>query len=350
MTARWTWHTLRFKRPAGTSRGTLRTKDSAFIEVRTPDGRTAIGECGLLRGLSWDDRPGYAEVLDDVCTRIDEALEAPDQWTEWPSIRFALEMLARDLQTDVPFHYMDSAWTRGEAGIPTNGLVWMGDADFMARQMEEKLDQGFGCIKMKIGAIDLETELQLLRSLRNRYPADVLELRVDANGAFAPDEALGVMDRLAMLDLHSIEQPVRPEHVEALARLSAERPLPVALDESLIGVHEPAARRELLDAIRPAYIVLKPSLVGGWTASSDWIEAADEVGAGWWITSALESNVGLNAIAQFTATFDDLMPQGLGTGSLYENNLPAPLAIRDAGLHRTSGDWSLDQIQGLLGW
>ena len=350
MTARWTWHTLRFKRPAGTSRGTLHTKDSAFIQVCTDDGRTAIGECGLLRGLSCDDRPGYAAQLDAVCDGIDEALNAPEEWADWPSIRFALEMLARDLQTPMPFHYHDSAWARGEAGIPTNGLVWMGDADFMARQMDEKLAQGFGCIKMKIGAIDLETELRLLRGLRDRFPADVLELRVDANGAFAPDEAPAILDRLAALDLHSIEQPVRPEFVDALARLSAESPLPVALDESLIGLHDPARRRDLLHAVRPAYIVLKPSLVGGWAASRDWIEAANEVGAGWWITSALESNVGLNAIAQFTATFQDLMPQGLGTGSLYENNLPAPLVIRDAGLHRTPGPWDLSHIQRLLGW
>ena len=225
-----------------------------------------------------------------------------------------------------------SPFTEGQVPIPINGLIWMGDKDYMQQQIREKLSQGFHCIKMKIGAIDFETEYQLLKNIRQEYAPSDIELRVDANGAFSPLEALEKLKRLADLQIHSIEQPIRAGQYEQMARLCEASPLPIALDEELIGVACPERKKEILQWIRPAYIILKPSLIGGYRGSEEWIDLAEKQGIGWWVTSALEGNVGLSAIAQWTYTLKNPLPQGLGTGSLYTNNFPSSLEVKNGGL------------------
>ena len=238
-----------------------------------------------------------------------------------------------------------SDFADGKRGITINGLIWMGDKRTMAARIEEKLAAGFSCIKLKIGAIDFDDECDLLAFIRSRYGRDTIELRVDANGAFAPDRALEYLKRLSDYDLHSIEQPIRAGQWEAMARLCETSPLPIALDEELIGVNGATEKRVLLETVAPQYVVLKPSLVGGFTGTQEWIDAARVAGAGWWITSALESNVGLNAIAQFTATLPVEMPQGLGTGALYTNNIPSPLEqVGEQLLYNPAKEWDFSGL------
>lgn len=318
-------YTLHFKVPSGTSRGILTEKDTYLVKVwdDADPGRFGVGECALFKGLGADDRPEYEQVLQQACREIDRYdsldLEA------WSSIRFGLETALLDWQNGGKGIVYPSDFVDGQRAIPINGLIWMGDKRTMAARIEEKLAAGFSCIKLKIGAIDFDDECDLLAFIRKRYSRDTIELRVDANGAFAPDRALEYLKRLSSYDLHSIEQPIRAGQWEAMARLCEASPLPVALDEELIGVTGTAAKASLLKAIAPQYVVLKPSLIGGFSGTREWIDAARTAGAGWWITSALESNVGLNAIAQFTATLPLTMPQGLGTGALYTNNIASPL-------------------------
>lgn len=338
---------LNFKRPSGTSRGVLTTKETWFLTLKDR-GRTGIGECGILRTLSADDRPDYEEKLAWLCDHIHlEKEEIKAELKEFPSIYFGYEQAMLSLNAEEMFTLFPSDFTKGEDAIAINGLIWMGEEAFMAEQIAEKLEQGFDCIKMKIGAIDFDTEVKLLKSIRDRFPAEVIQLRVDANGAFRPEEAMKKLEVLSKLDLHSIEQPVKAGQVEAMAKLCRETPLPIALDEELIGVFEREERATLLETIRPQYIILKPSLVGGFEHTTQWIELAGEVNAGWWITSALESNIGLNAIAQYTYMQMNPMPQGLGTGSLYTNNITAPLEVEKGTLrYRADKQWNLD----ILGW
>lgn len=246
---------------------------------------------------------------------------------DYPSMLFGLETAFRHYERH-SYALWNTPFSRSEAGIPINGLIWMADYERMLAQIETKLASGFRCVKLKIGAINFEDELQLLRYIRRHFSAKEIELRVDANGAFAPSDALEKLERLAELDLHSIEQPIRAGQWETMARLAATTPLPIALDEELIGVNDPAEKERLLDTIRPQYIILKPSLHGGMRGANEWIRMADERKTGWWITSALESNIGLNAIAQWCATFDNPRPQGLGTGALFTDNVAMPLSIR----------------------
>lgn len=327
--------TLHFKQPAGTSRGVYTTRRVWYLRLtddRRP-GAEGWGECAPLPALSADDRPDYEERLAAFCRRFTET-ETLDREAlrPWPSILFGLETALRHLEAGRAgsFALWDTPFSRGEAGIPINGLIWMGDYRRMLEQIEKKMEAGFRCIKLKIGAIGFKEELGLIRHIREHFTAREVELRVDANGAFTPSEALGKLQRLAEWDLHSIEQPIRAGQWEAMARLAAETPLPIALDEELIGVHHPAEKRRLLETIRPQYIILKPSLHGSFCGCAEWIALSEEtMGKGkWWITSALESNIGLNAIAQWCATFRNPLPQGLGTGQLFTDNVPMPLSIR----------------------
>ena len=333
MKATFQKYTLQFKRPAGTSRGVLTEKPTWLLTIEH-NGRCGIGECSPLPGLSIDDISDYERSkLLWTCAHISLGKEALwGQLKSYPSIQFGVEQAFLSLeakQEGVLFH---SPFTEGQVPIPITGLIWMGDKDYMQQQIREKLSQGFHCIKMKIGAIDFETEYALLKGIRQQYAPSDIELRVDANGAFSPLEALEKLKRLSDLEIHSIEQPIRTGQYEQMARLCEASPLPIALDEELIGVACPERKKEILQWIRPAYIILKPSLIGGYRGSEEWIDLAEKQGIGWWVTSALEGNVGLSAIAQWTYTQGNPMPQGLGTGSLYTNNFPSSLEVKNGGL------------------
>jgi O-succinylbenzoate synthase len=327
MKATYKKHILNFKRPSGTSRGVMTEKETWFLLLEE-NGKRGVGECGLLRGLSIDDRPDYEEKLHWVCENIH--LGKDKLWLElleFPSLQFGVEMAFLSLQAESTFELFPSDFTKGKDTITINGLVWMGEEAFMKQQIEEKLAEGFTCIKLKIGAIDFQQELDLLAFIRKHFDAHTIEIRVDANGAFLPNEALEKLQLLLKYNLHSIEQPIKAGQFEAMQQLCQQTPFPIALDEELIGVFTYEDKVKLLEAIQPQYIILKPSFIGGIKGSLEWIEIAKKLHIGWWITSALESNVGLNAIAQFTYTLNNKMPQGLGTGGLYTNNFDCPLAI-----------------------
>jgi o-succinylbenzoate synthase len=326
-------YSLEFKLPAGTSRGVLNTKEVYFLMLDNGSA-IGIGECNLFKGLSSDDRPGYEEQLQWVCNNIGmKPAQMMEALQEWPSILFGYEMAMRSLQSADPFTLFPSPFTQNQDSIPINGLVWMGNKDFMMQQLEEKLASGFDCIKLKIGAIDFDAEMQVLKSIRARFRESEITIRVDANGAFAPSEALSKLEEISKYGLHSIEQPIKQGQWNEMAALCEKTPLPIALDEELIGLYDSKQRADCLDMIQPQYIILKPALVGGFASSREWINLAGERQIGWWLTSALESNVGLNAIAQFTYTLGVTMPQGLGTGGLYTNNIKAPLEIKNGRLY-----------------
>lgn len=327
MKATYHKHILEFKRPSGTSRGILKTKETWFIVISSGD-KQGIGECGILRTLSIDDRPDYEERLKWTCEHIHMGVE--ELWKElieFPSIQFGVEMAFKSLESETPYVLFPSKFTEGKDNIVINGLIWMGDKEYMKSQIDDKLHQGFNCIKLKIGAIDFQTELALLSYIRAHFSSDKIELRVDANGAFLPDDALEKLKKLSAYDLHSIEQPIQPRQYQVMKELCKKTPLPIALDEELIGVFDITNKKELLEAIRPQYIILKPSLIGGFRGTNEWIDIAESLGIKWWITSALESNIGLNAIAQYTYTLENNLPQGLGTGNLFTNNLDSPLTV-----------------------
>ncbi|ADY30511.1 o-succinylbenzoate synthase [Cellulophaga lytica] len=340
-------YTLDFKRPSGTSRGVLTQKETWFIILKN-DNKTGIGECGILRGLSIDDVPNYEEKLNWVCNNIHLGLEVLlNDLTEFPSIQFGLEQAFLSLTADNPFILFENNFSTKEAPIPINGLIWMGEESFMHQQIQQKLKDGFNCIKMKIGAIDFDTEVSLLKSIRKTYKKEEIELRVDANGAFKED-ALDKLKILAELDLHSIEQPIKQGNYAKMKNLCAVTPLPIALDEELIGVFSVTKKQELLQTIQPQYIILKPSLVGGFKGAQEWISIAEKYNIGWWVTSALESNIGLNAIAQWTYGLQSKMPQGLGTGSLYTNNFNSPLEVSNGAIsYRNNLDWQQNLIEDL---
>lgn len=328
MNATYQKHILKFKRPGGTSRGVLHTKETWLLKISTDD-VVAVGECALFRGLSADDRPDYEEKLQWVCQNIHLGPQKlMENLLEFPSIQLGVESAFAKLQTRLPFVLFPSHFTEGKKGITTNGLIWMGSPDFMKAQIEEKIALGFRCIKLKIGAMDFEAELAILKHIRNEFSSDDIELRVDANGAFQPQEALEKLKRLSKYEIHSIEQPIRAGQWEQMAALCEQTPLDIALDEELIGIFDATQKKKLLETISPQYIILKPSLLGGFSASDQWIERAEKQNCGWWITSALESNIGLNAIAQYTFTKNSKLPQGLGTGGLFVNNFDSPLQMR----------------------
>jgi o-succinylbenzoate synthase len=343
MKASYKKYILDFKQPSGTSRGILTQKETWFIVLEN-ENKTGIGECGLLRGLSIDDVSNYEAVLKWVCLNIHLGLQGlMDELIEFPSIQFGLEMAFKSLKSKNTFELFPSAFTQNKASISINGLIWMGTAEFMRSQIKEKIKQGFSCIKLKIGAIDFDTEIGLLQSIRKEFPVADIELRVDANGAFSPSEALEKLKRLSELQLHSIEQPIAQGQQENMAKLCEQSPLPIALDEELIGVFNTADKTKLLETIKPQYIILKPSFIGGWSGSLSWMEIAKNYNVAWWITSALESNIGLNAIAQWTFTLSTKIPQGLGTGSLFSNNFDSPLQVKNGTLHyNNKQSWNLN--------
>ncbi len=343
MTATYQPYTLSFKNPSGTSRGILKTKDTWFLILRDEQNK-GIGECGMFKGLSIDDRPDFESKLQWTCDNINLGLETLlEELIEFPSIQFGLEMAFKSLESQDGFELFPSGFTDGKAAIPINGLIWMGTEAFMKSQIQEKIEAGFNCIKLKIGAIDFSTEIGLLKSIRNEFSANEIELRVDANGAFSPDDALEKLKRLSDFDIHSIEQPIKQGQLEQMAGLCEQTPLPIALDEELIGVFSEENKEKLLGQINPQFIILKPTLVGGFKGSYEWIEIAQKRQIGWWVTSALESNIGLNAIAQWTFMRHNNRPQGLGTGGLFSNNFDAPLLVKNGKLHyHKSNQWSVN--------
>ena len=348
MKATFKKYLLNFKNPSGTSRGVLRTKETYFLFLEEA-GAWGVGECGLFRGLSFDDVPEFEEKCTWVSNNINLGkVELLKQLQNFPSIQFGVEQAFLSFRSQNSFHLFESSFLNHQEPISINGLVWMGDKEFMHQQIEDKLNDGFSCIKMKIGAIDFDTEIALLKSIRQRYSKESIELRVDANGAFSPQEALSKLDVLSKLDLHSIEQPIKQGQIEEMKRLCNNTPLPIALDEELIGIVDVTKKAELLQTIQPQFIILKPSLVGGFAGSSEWISIAEKNNIGWWVTSALESNIGLNAIAQWTAMLHNEMPQGLGTGSLFTNNIESPLEVNNGGLfYKSSIKWNTNLIESI---
>ncbi len=319
--------TLVFKQPAGTSRGVYTDHQVWYLRMTDTDrpGKVGWGECAPLVKLSCDDLPDYESVLKRFCDRFDGAIDY-EAMRDYPSMLFGLETALRDLNSEAGVMWK-SPFTEGKSSILINGLIWMGTYEEMSARIEEKLKAGFSCIKLKIGSLRFNDELDLLKKIRGRFSKDIITLRVDANGGFKPAEAMERLERLAALDIHSIEQPIMAGQWEDMARLCARTPLPIALDEELIGVNDTEEKNRLLDVIRPQYIILKPSLHGGIWGSEEWISLAKRRNIGYWITSALESNVGLNAIAQWAATLGITIPQGLGTGALYVNNVERPIEV-----------------------
>lgn len=336
-------YNLQFKRPSGTSRGIMTEKETWFILLESEE-KKGIGECGILRGLSFDDRPDYEHKLAWTCNNIhlgkDQLWEA---LLEFPSIQFGIEMAFLSLDSKNPFLLFESDFTNGSKSILINGLVWMGNEQYMKQQIQEKIAEGFGCIKLKIGAIDFDQELQLLSFIRANFAPEEIEIRVDANGAFSSISALDKLKQLSGFKLHSIEQPIAKNHTDTMAELCKISPIDIALDEELIGVILRQEKEELLVKIKPKYIILKPSFVGGFRGTLEWISIAKKHNIGWWITSALESNIGLNAIAQFTYLQQNSMPQGLGTGSLFTNNFDCPLNVFRGQLwYKNNVKWKFD--------
>jgi len=312
------------------------------------NGFTGIGECSTIPGLSIDPEDSYTAKLDEVCSQLNEGvLPKAIDLQQYPSIAFGLETAMLDLNARGSKILFPSEFTLGNVGIPINGLVWMGDKAFMQKQILEKISASYHCIKLKVGALDFETELEIIKNIRHKFSADEIEIRLDANGGFSSDDALRKLEQLAEFQIHSIEQPIRQGQFEAMAQLCRNSPIPIVLDEELIGV-QPADKAQLIEQIKPAYIILKPSLIGGFGQSEEWIQIAEKYGVKWWITSALESNIGLNAIAQWTYTLKSPLPQGLGTGQLYHNNINSPLEIRNAKLfYNTENEWDLLKIEKL---
>ena len=342
MKATYHKYLLHFKRPSGTSRGVMTYKETWFIVIEH-DGKKGIGECGILRGLSCDDRPDYEEKLAWTCANIHLGKDLLwEALLEFPSIQFGVEMAFQSLVSETPYLLFPSDFTQGQKSIPINGLIWMGEESFMKEQIEEKLATGFRCVKLKIGAIDFDKELQLLRFIRANFSAEQVEIRVDANGAFNENDALNKLVQLSEFELHSIEQPITKNSTDRMSELCKTSPFPIALDEELIGVFSVFDKEALLLKIKPQYIILKPSFVGGFRGTQEWISLAEKHQIGWWITSALESNIGLNAIAQWTFLQHSLMPQGLGTGALYTNNFDCPLeVVRGQLWYNSKISWSI---------
>jgi o-succinylbenzoate synthase len=344
--------TLQFRFDAGTSRGILKTREVYWIKVSNPN-KPEIegwGEAAPLVQLSPDYRKDFEEVLAQLLEHLSSLAWELDETSilnrakelipfELPSIRFGVEMALLDLSLGGKKQLFPNPFFDSQTPISINGLIWMGDREFMLEQIDQKLNEGFDCIKMKIGAIDFEQEIDLLKYIRTQFSKDQVTLRVDANGAFAPDQAMEKLERLAQLDIHSIEQPIRAGQWEAMKALCKNTPLPIALDEELIGVKE---KESLLNRVQPQHLILKPTLLGGILETMEWVRLAEERNIGWWMTSALESNIGLNAISQLASKLNTSIPQGLGTGKLYHNNLESPLEIYSGKIHyNASKPWEM---------
>ena len=346
VSAKYIPYPLHFYRPAGTSRGELQGKDCWFVKLTGEEGGSGVGEVSFIPGLSVED-PGEMEInLDHICKLINRGEMDPLQpLPAHPGIQFALESALRDMRQGGDRILYPSDFTDGLSGILTNGLIWMGEKPYMLEQIRVKMEAGFRVLKMKVGALDFKEEMEMLRFIRRQYGTGDLEIRLDANGAWDPEVVRERLEEVAAFGIHSIEQPIAAGQPDVMAEVCREKVIPVALDEELIGVWGAEERRRLLQKIRPQYIILKPGLLGGFSVAADWIAAAGEVDAGWWVTSALESNIGLNAIAQWTFNQGVEMPQGLGTGKLYSNNFLSPLEMRGEQLWYRKGEpWNLESL------
>ncbi len=353
--AKWFKHLLKFKFEAGTSRGVYTEKETFILHISDTDNQSVfgLGEIAPLAGLSIDYIPDFEQVLNNICDTFDSLDLEVFPWNlniilsqliddAFPSVKFGFETALLDVMNGGKRIIFDNDFADGRKAIPINGLVWMGSKEFMVNQVEEKLEAGFNTLKLKIGAINFQDELSILASIRERFTPEQISLRVDANGAFAVEEAGQKLAQLSTYQLHSIEQPIKAYQTEAMANLSEKSPVPIALDEELIGVSDYVQKMQLLKKIKPQYIILKPTLLGGLQHCREWIEIATRLQIGWWITSALESNIGLNAIAQFTAEYKNPLPQGLGTGGLYHNNIDSPLTVDNGSLrYDTKKGWDL---------
>ena len=338
---------LHLKFPAGTSRGILRQKETWFIKIWNSEipHVFGIGECALFRGLSSDDHSEYESVVKSCCKNIQKYAQSLDELIDFPSIKFGIESAMLDLKNGGFQILYPSSFTHGNAGIPLNGLIWMGDVGYMNQQIQEKLNAGYRCLKLKVGALHLPEELLMLQTIRKEFSVNDLEIRLDANGSFDKGNVYDALTKFAEMNIHSIEQPIKAGDTESMAMLCSTSPIPIALDEELIGKNKPEEKIKLLKAINPQYIIIKPALTGGFSGSQEWVNAAKGLNIGWWVTSALESNIGLNAIAQWTQTLGSRMTQGLGTGSLYANNIPSPLYIKDQSLFiNPENNWDLSMI------
>lgn len=345
MRASYQKYTLQFKFEAGTSRGILKQKDTYFIRVwdeNKPE-IIGIGEANVLKGLSLDDREDFEEELKNILQKFQNQTLHKEDLYKFPAIAFALETALKDLENGGKKIVYPTKFVKGEHQIPINGLIWMGKPEFMLAQIREKVEKGFHCLKIKIGAIDFFQELQILKYIRTEFSDKDLILRVDANGAFLPDEALQKLNQLAQYQIHSIEQPIATKQYEQMQELCEKSPVPIALDEELIGIALKTKKKDFLEKIKPQYLILKPALLGGFVACQEWIEIAEKLQIGWWVTSALESNIGLNAIAQWTSSLPYQGHQGLGTGQLYHNNIDSPLHIEAGFLsYQAQKSWQMN--------
>ncbi|HMU98244.1 MAG TPA: o-succinylbenzoate synthase [Chitinophagales bacterium] len=338
-------YALKFKQPGGTSRGVLYEKETYFIFLQNEE-KTAIGECNRFTKLSYDDRPNYEAKLAEICSRLPDEMEAVlQELTEWPSIFFGIEMLLKDWGNGGNRIIFPEAINENGFTIPTNGLIWMGSKESMLQQIKLKLDANYKSIKLKIGAIDFDTELELLQYIRKQFSVDEVEIRLDANGAFIYQEAKEKIKQLSDFGISYIEQPINTGQWQDMAALCNNSPIKIALDEELIGIQNSSKRKALIDTIQPQILILKHALIGGFYAADEWKKLIENNGGTWVITSALESNIGLNAIAQYTALKCSDYAQGLGTGQLFTNNFPAPYSIDANGLHyHKNQKWDLSAL------
>jgi o-succinylbenzoate synthase len=346
--ANYSKYILNFKSPAGTSRGVLNTKETWFIKIWDSENPSiyGLGECAVFRGLSFDDIVDYETRLQMCCENIHNARFLIEYLVDLPSIQFGIETAFADLKNNGNRILFPSNFTNGSEGIPINGLIWMGKIDFIKSQICEKLNAGYRCLKFKVGAMNLNEEYDILKNIRNEFSSGTLEIRLDANGAFSSSTALNIIQEFSNYNIHSIEQPIKPGNLNEMKAICAHSPIPIALDEELIGLNSMHSKTNLLSEIKPQYIIIKPALVGGFKASEEWIDIARKQNIGWWITSALESNVGLNAIAQWTKTLQTYITQGLGTGSLFTNNIESPLYINKQQLfYNNKINWDLSTIK-----
>jgi len=339
---------LKFKKPAGTSRGILLTKPSWYLflhDEENPENK-GIGEVSIIPGLSIENEQQIENRLSEICAAISADtynFDAP--LSDFPAIKFGMEMALLDYQVNGSKILFPSEFTSGITGIKTNGLIWMAPLEEMYKQVEQKLEKGFRCLKMKIGAIDIQQELEILTNLRRKFRSSELEIRVDANGAFSYNEAGEILAKLSDLEVHSIEQPIAAGQMKEMAALCKNCAIPIALDEELIGTYSFEEKKQLVEQIQPQYLIVKPSLLGGFKASQEWITIANDLGIGWWVTSALESNIGLNAIAQWVATLNTNRYQGLGLGNLYEENVGSPLELKGETLfYNPAQKWNYEFI------
>ncbi len=339
-------HTLNFKFLAKTSRDALRSKVTWFLILSDDEGNRGIGECSIISGLSIETPKELEAKLHEVISNPQEFELYHSKLVDFPAIRFGLETAFLDLKMGGKQLLFETNFTQKGHPIPINGLVWMGDKEFMISQVKQKLSDGFRCVKLKIGALDFQQELDILKMIRAEFSAQDIEIRVDANGAFSHEKALEKLKALSDYEIHSIEQPIKQGQLEEMATLCNTSPIHIALDEELIGIKKLSEKRKVLETICPKYIILKPSLLGGFKASEEWIELANELSIDYWNTSALESNIGLNAISQWTSSLDNLLPQGLGTGGLYSNNLNSPLVVKNGAIHYDLNlEWDLSLLK-----